>query len=246
VAASNQKEIIMTLTQRIHVVRAATAEDRLHALQVLKATYREEKNWVKDEAKVFPSEDLGDPQVSWFVVYVEMGPVGVLRVLYDPPLETYRDYGLKQISPGLDVEDFVRSHRIAEIGRFAVLPEYRKYSVVVVRLMGSASQETVARGFTHYITDIFEGERHSPYLFHTRVMGFRAVATHDIGELNCPNRRITMILDLKAAYLRLRRSQSWVFRLLTQSWSDDLHQRMLLGAPEAADNSSCPKEKAYS
>jgi hypothetical protein len=216
----------MTLRQRIHVVRAATAEDRLHALQVLKATYREEKNWVQDEARVFPPEDLRDGQVSWFVVFMDDQPVGVLRVLYDPPLEAYREYGLKQIRPGLDVEDFVRSHRIAEIGRFAVLPGYRKFSVVVVQLMGAASQETVSRGYSHYITDIFEGERHSPYHFHTRVMGFHAVATHDVGELNCPNRGITMILDLKEGYQRLRSSQSWVFRMLTQGWSEEAHQRM--------------------
>lgn len=236
----------MTLRQRIHVVRAANADDRLHALQVLKATYREEKNWVKDEAKVFPPEDLRDGQVSWFVVFMDDQPVGVLRVLYDPPLEAYREYGLKQIRPGLDVEDFVRSHRIAEIGRFAVLPEYRKYSVVVVQLMGAASQETVSRGFSHYITDIFEGERHSPYHFHTRVMGFHAVATHDVGELNCPNRRITMILDLKEAYQRLRNSQSWAFRMLTQDWNEEAHKRMQQsnGVAQGTGGEGCASESS--
>ncbi|HOW68283.1 MAG TPA: GNAT family N-acyltransferase [Candidatus Paceibacterota bacterium] len=236
----------MTLRQRIHVVRAANADDRLHALQVLKATYREEKNWVKDEAKVFPPEDLRDGQVSWFVVFMDDQPVGVLRVLYDPPLEAYREYGLKQIQPGLDVEDFVRSHRIAEIGRFAVLPEYRKYSVVVVQLMGAASQETVSRGFSHYITDIFEGERHSPYHFHTRVMGFHAVATHDVGELNCPNRRITMILDLKEAYQRLRNSQSWAFRMLTQDWNEEAHKRMQQsnGVAQGTGGEGCASESS--
>lgn len=221
----------MTLKERIRVLRAVTDADRIHALQVLKATYRDEKNWVKDETNVFAPEDLGSDQVSWFVVFVDNKPVGVLRVLYDPPLQTYREYGLKQISPGIDIEAFIRKNRIAEIGRFAILPEYRKYSVVVVSLMGVASGETVGHGFTHYITDIFEGERHSPYHFHTHVMGFQAVAMHDVGELNCPNRRITMILDLKEAYHRLRVSHAWVFRLLTEGWDESWHQRMLDGNP---------------
>ena len=94
-------------------------------------------------------------------------------------------------------------------------------------LMGAASKETVERGFGHYITDVFEGEKHSPYKFHRRVMGFEPVATHDVGELNCPNRRITMILDIKAGYNRLRKEQNWVFRLLTESWNESLHQKLL-------------------
>jgi hypothetical protein len=230
----------MTLKERIHVSRAVTDADRIHALTVLKATYRDEKNWVKDETFVFAPEDLRNKHVSWFVVFADTQPVGVLRVLYDPPLETYREYGLQQIVPGIDIERFIRSNRIAEIGRFAILPEYRKYSAVVVALMGAASGETVANGFTHYITDIFEGERHSPYHFHTRVMGFQAVATHEVGELNCPNRRITMILDLKEAYHRLRTTHQRVFRLLTGSWDQSWHQLMFDGVPPVSSQPEQP------
>ena len=217
----------MTLKDRVTVKRVETESARADALTVLQATYRQEKNWVSDESNVFPVEDLSNSSVSWFVVYVDVAPVGVLRVLYDPPLELYRDYGFKQIGQGIDVEAFIRSHRIAEVGRFAVLPEYRKYIMVVVRLMGAASKETVSLGYTHYITDIFEGERHSPYQFHTHVMGFEPVATHDVGELNCPNRRITMILDLRASYQRLRTAQNWIYRLLTENWDPALHDRLL-------------------
>ena len=84
-----------------------------------------------------------------------------------------------------------------------------------------------ARGVTTALTDIFEGEQHSPYLFHTRVMGFEPVATHDEIELNCPNRRVTMVLDLQAAYRRLRRSGGWLFRYLTADWSEALHRRLV-------------------
>jgi len=64
----------------------------------------------------------------------------------------------------------------------------------------------VTRGYTHVITDVFEDDPHSPLGFHTRVMGFRPVGTHDHGDLNCKNRRITLLLDLKSSSQRLRRA----------------------------------------
>jgi hypothetical protein len=57
-------------------------------------------------------------------------------------------------------------------------------------------------------------------------MGFAPVATHDHGELNCRSRRITLILDLKAAYRHLRHRQSWIFRSLTADWDEGLHRRL--------------------
>ena len=90
---------MITLKQRVKVIRATTQEDRIQALKVLQATYREEKNWVPDEEKVFAESDLSDETVSWFVVFVDELPVGVLRVLYDPPLEQYKEYGLKTLMP---------------------------------------------------------------------------------------------------------------------------------------------------
>lgn len=216
----------LSLKKRTRVTRVNTEADRLAAITVLKATYHDEKNWVANEQKMFLNQDLDDPKVSWFLVYVEEKPVGVLRVLFELPLDVYKDYGFKQLDKGVDIEAFVKANKIAEIGRFAVLPEYRKYIVVVGALMREASKETVSRGFTHYITDIFEGEKHSPYLFHTRVMGFIPVATHDVGELNCPLRRITMVLDIKAAYNRLRTSNGFVFRFLTEDWDETLHEKL--------------------
>ncbi len=52
------------------------------------------------------------------------------------------------------------------------------------------------------------------------------IATHDHGELNCRSRRITMVLDLKAAYRRLRDGRGWVFRTLTADWDEGLHGRL--------------------
>jgi ribosomal protein S18 acetylase RimI-like enzyme len=217
----------LSLSNKVNVIKVQNAEDRDRAVQVLKSTYDQEKQWIYDADKFFPTEDLEHDDVSWFVSQVEDLPVGVLRVMYNPPLELYKEYGFQKLESGLDVEEFVKNNRIAEIGRFAVLPEYRRYIVVVAALMRAASQETVERDYSHYVTDIFEGEKHSPYEFHTRVMGFKPVATHDVGELNCPNRRITMVLDIREAYNRIKSKQKWIFRFLTKGWGEELHAKLL-------------------
>jgi hypothetical protein len=216
----------MPIKKTVQVRRMNTEMIRRDALQVLAATYREEKHWIEDEDKALPREELDNRSVSWFVVYASAEPVGVVRVLYDPPLALYREYGLRSIGAKLDIDQFLASHRIAEIGRFAVLPAYRKYMVVVAMLMRAASRETIELGYSHYVTDVFEGEQHSPFFFHTRVMGFQPVATHDTGELKCLNRRITLILDLEAAYRRLRLANNWIYRLLTEDWPPELHHRL--------------------
>lgn len=216
------------MTRDLNVKRVASAEDRRDALAVLKATYLDEKQWVHTEDQMFPANDLAREEISWFTCYRGDRPVGVVRVLYEPPIELYREYGFSQLDAAaeIDVEAFVAKHRIAEIGRFAVIPEYRRFVVFAASLMRAASEETVRRGFSHYVTDVFEGEAHSPYDFHTRVMGFVPVATHEIGELNCDHRRITLILDLRQAYARLSRSKNKIYRMLTAGWSEDMHHRL--------------------
>jgi hypothetical protein len=124
------------------------------------------------------------------------------------------------------VEDFIRRHRIAEIGRFAMVPRYRRRLTVAAALMRAATTETVARRYTHFVTDVFEDDPHSPYRFHTRVMGFFPVATHDAGELQCRSRRITLVLDLRASYKRLKARSNWLYRYLTTPWDGAFHRRM--------------------
>jgi hypothetical protein len=218
----------------IHVQRITDESARQQALTVMRAIYRDEKNWVQADEKLIAVADLQRPEVSWFLASVGETPVGVLRVLYEPPLELYKAYGFKVVAKGIDLDAFIRHNRIAEIGRFAILPEQRRNVRVAGSLMCAAARDTVERGFTHYITDVFEGEQHSPYEFHTRVMGFQVVATHDTGELNCPCRRITLVLDLKQAYQRLRAANNWAFRTLTAGWPESLHERILALRPVAA------------
>ena len=214
------------MLKKSKVIRVADAQTRQDALVVLRATYRDEKGWVEQAESQLPESDLTNPQVSWFIVYRGREPAGVLRVYYDPPVAQYRAYNVTLLNLELDVDRFLTTNHIAEIGRFAICPRYRRSLLIAVALMRAATRDTVERGFTHYITDVFEDDPHSPYGFHTRVMGFAPVATHEHGELHCKSRRITLILDLKAAYNHLRRRQSWIFRSLTADWDEGLHRRL--------------------
>jgi ribosomal protein S18 acetylase RimI-like enzyme len=206
--------------------RVADEADRRRVIEVLTATYLDEKHWVKDPAAQIPQADLDSDTIAWFVVSVGDRAAGALRVLYDPPLAQYATYGLKLLDPSLRVDEFIKHHRIAEVGRFAVKPEFRGRFTIAAALMRAATEETVARGYTHLVTDVFEDDPHTPYGFHTRVMGFAPVATHEVGELHCHSRRITLILDLRSAYKRLKERDNWVFRFLTSRWDDALHRRL--------------------
>ncbi len=214
------------MLKKSKVVRVDDAETRGHALEVLRSTYQDEKRWVDQAESQLPESDLGSPHISWFVAYRGAVPAGVLRVYYEPPVAQYRAYNVTLLDKALDVDRFLANNRIAEIGRFAIVPRHRRNLLIAVALMRAATRETVERGFTHYITDVFENDPHSPYGFHTRVMGFFPVATHDHGELHCRSRRITLILDLKAAYRQLKGRQNWIFRSLTADWDEGLHRRL--------------------
>lgn len=217
----------MTDDARVTSERVIDEAGRRLVIEVLGETYQREKCWVSDPAAQFPGTDLVRDDIAWFIAFSRDRPAGVLRVLYDPPVAAYAEYGLEMIDDRLDVQAFLAAgHRIAEIGRFAVLPRYRNSLMVAAALMRAATEESVARGYTHFITDVFEDDPHSPYGFHTRVIGFLPVATHAVGELNSASRRITLVLDLKAAYARLKRSGNWIYRYLTGRWSPALHQRL--------------------
>lgn len=211
----------------IVAARVLDEPSRQGVIEILAATYQREKGWVANPAEQIPPGDLTRSDVSWFLARSRNKPVGALRVHYAPSLEQYASYGFKMIDPNFNVEDFLRRARIAEVGRFCVLPESRGGIAIVAALMRSVTHETVERGFTHLITDVFEGDPHSPYNFHTRVLGFRPVATHDRGELNTDSKRITLLLDIKAAYRSLSAGKGWLFRYLTDEWDASMHRRLV-------------------
>ena len=215
----------MKKKSQINAVRVSDEKHRQYALEVAQATYVKEKQWVQTAEELFPASDLKDTTLSWFLATVDGVPAGILRVDYAPSLEPYLEYGDVVFEIPIDVEAFIKTNRIADIGRFAVVPSYRRQMRVALALMNAATYDTVRRDYTHYVTDIFEGEAHSPYLFHTRVMGFVPVASRSEGELNCKHRRITLLMDLAKSYTELKKENHRLFDILTDGWDEAMHDR---------------------
>jgi len=210
----------MSAHDKVSVSRVDSLPRREQALAVLRSVYRDEKGWVPEADRLLPEEDLGRNGVAWFVAHEGGVPLGVVRVLFDLPLDLYRAYGLKFLSSELDVDRLLRECRIAEVGRFAVLPECRGDFLIAAHLIRAVARETLARRLTHLVTDVFKDDPNSPYKFHSRVLGFQPVATHDQGELSVRGQRITMLLDIRRAYERLRTKRNWVFRFIADGWDD--------------------------
>lgn len=216
----------MRILRLTRAKRVASESDRQKALAVMRATYQREKGWVHDVEPMFPKEDLARDDLSWFIATRRNEAMGVLRVLYDPPIEQYQKYGLTAIDGTVPAYDLIKSECIAEVGRFAVIPERRTGIGVVLSLMRAATREIVSRGYTQLVTDVFENDPHSPLQFHTRIIGFRPVATHEVGELSFKGRRITLLLDIKIAYQTLKSRGTWFFRAMTKDWTDVMHKRL--------------------
>jgi hypothetical protein len=216
----------MSLKNDLTVVKIRTPEERQQALDVCAIVYHDEKRWVMNIEEFLPLEDLGSEDVSWFAAKLDGQTLGVTRVLYKLPLELYDDYGLELMDKSIDVSTFLARNRIAEVGRFAVLPEYRGKIKVAAALMRACVTETVRRGFTHFITDVFEDDPNTPHGFHKRVLGFREVATHTHGELNCESRRITMLLDFREAYASAKNRKGWLYKYIMSEWDESIKDRL--------------------
>jgi hypothetical protein len=194
-------------------------------LQVVEQVYRQEKNWIRSVDQEIPAKIGDDPRTSWFLAAANNHPAGVLRLFYDPPLELPPECRAT-FKKGFDPRTLATSGRFVEIGRFMILPEYRKKIFVAIRLMGAAVKEVVERNYTHFITDVFEGEPHSPLKFHTRILGFEVIGQHLYGELNCSLTRIILTLDILKAYQRLKAQRNRIYWSLTDGIRGTLDARL--------------------
>jgi hypothetical protein len=137
-----------------------------------------------------------------------------VRPTSDPVLDLSESCHIRFV-PGIDLDVIKAAGRYVEIGRFMILPEFRRQYRVALRLMRAATAEVVERNYTHFITDVFDGEEHSPLNFHTRVLGFEVVGSHLFGELNCNSTRIILTLDILKLYNRVKDSRSRIYHELT-------------------------------
>lgn len=203
-----------------------SAEDRERALQVVAAVYLAEKQWIRNAGSEIPENVAERMDQSWFLVAVDDEPAGVIRLVYDPSLEMPAEYGVT-LEPHVDLDGLKRHGRFVDIGRFMIVPSYRRNIRVVMRLMRAAIVEVVSRGYTHFLTDVFEEDPHSPLHFHTRVLGFERIGTHRFGELACASSRILLILDIARAYHRLRAQDNKIWKELGEGVWDVMEGRPL-------------------
>jgi hypothetical protein len=199
----------------ITVSKVLTPRDREDALHVIGQVFVKEKHWMTDVHDQISEHPADAPRFSWFLARVNDRPAGVLRLLYDPSLELPEAFQVK-LAPGVAIETLQAAGRYVEIGRFMILPDYRKNYRVALRLMRAASAEVIERDYTHFITDVFEGERHSPLNFHTRVLGFEVIGSHVFGDLNCSSTRIILTLDILKLYNRIKGSKNRIYRELAE------------------------------
>lgn len=197
--------------------RVVDAASRAAALAIVREVYLEEKGWLVDADSELPETELGSSgssPTSWFLARCGGEPAGVVRLTYDPSLELPSAAGV-EIDTDIDLDLLARSGRFVEIGRLMISPRFRSRAAVVLALMRAALAEVVGRGYTHLLTVVFEDDPHSPYGFHTRVLGFERIGSHRYGELACASRRILLTLDIARAFDRLRGPRAKLVQALT-------------------------------
>jgi hypothetical protein len=216
------------LIPRIRAVKVKTAEDIRDALKVISEVYMKEKRWISSLDDQIPGDLEQHPEVSWFLVRLNKKPAGVLRLLYDPALEFPPEFKV-ELDKNVNIEKLKLEGRFVEIGRFMIIPEYRTYILIALRLMRAAIREVVEKDYTHFITDVFENEPNSPLKFHTRILGFEIIGRHLFGDLNCSCTRIILTLDILKAYKRLKERRSSIYRTITGGISDLLDKKLIAG-----------------
>lgn len=208
----------------ITVSRIVTPQERLEAIAVIEEVFVKEKRWIAEVHGQIAEAPSADMRCSWFLARVGERPAGVMRLQYDPSFDLPESCQAS-FEPGVDPEQLQAVGRYAEIGRFMILPQYRRQPLVALRLMRAATAETIERGYTHFVTDVFENEANSPLNFHTRVLGFEVVGRHLFGELDCSSTRIILTLDIVKLYHRVKGKRNRVYRELTDGLAALLERR---------------------
>ncbi|TCL70106.1 acetyltransferase (GNAT) family protein [Hydrogenispora ethanolica] len=209
----------------ITTLKVCDETTRSQALQVIEQVYLKEKQWIRLPENEIPHNIGESAQYSWFLALVNQKPAGVIRLVYDPSLEFPPELEVT-LDAGVDLDRMARECRVADIGRFMIAPEFRKNIRVVLKLMRAAIQEVVERGYTHFLTDVFESDPNSPLHFHTKILGFERIGSHLRGELNCSSTRIILTLDILKAYQRLRERKDKIYLEVTEGIRELLDEKL--------------------
>lgn len=215
--------------KKIKVIKVCDNKTRSEALKIMKRVFLQEKHWIRSIEDQIPEGHISDFRYSWFLAKIQNQPAGLLRLVYDPSLKIPEKFK-PSFSEGVNLEKLADGNRWVEVGRFMIVPEFRRYFRIALQLMRTAVKEVVERDFTHFITDVYENELHSPYHFHTRILGFERIGTHLYGELHCPCTRIILILDILKAYHRLKNARSRISDIILADVRNILEKKLKMPA----------------
>jgi hypothetical protein len=219
------KEEIMMAFAEIETHKILSPNSRFQALKVIEAVYLQEKHWILQPENEIPVNIAQSQQTSWFLALVDRQPAGVIRLGYDPPLVYSPEMGIT-LKQGVNLSKMAAECKMVDIGRFMIIPQYRKNTRIALKLMRAAIQEVVGRGYTHFITDVFETDSTSPLRFHTKILGFEVIGSHLRGELNCSSTRIILTLDILKAYQRLKKRKDRVYYEVTEGLRERLDAKL--------------------
>jgi hypothetical protein len=211
----------MTSIRRAQIdpTKILTADDRRAAMEVVREVYLEEKRWISETEREIPPNTPEIDDKSWFLTRVDGEPAGVIRLVYDPPLELPAEMEV-ELDPGVDLREMATGKRFVEIGRFMIRRKYRGKIRVVTNLIQGACREVLERGYSHFLTDVYDGDPHSPLGFHTRVLGFERIGTHRHGELDVDYVRIILVLDIVRSWRRMIERKDRLFREMSAGLGD--------------------------
>lgn len=209
----------------IKVVKVRDSESRTQALQVIEEVYLREKKWLREPEQEIPLNIEESGKHSWFLALLNKKPAGLIRLTYDPSLEFPPELEVT-LEKDVDINKLTVECKLVEIGRFMIRPEFRKNIRVALKLMRAAIKEVVERGYTHFLTDVFEDEPNSPLHFHTKILGFERIGSHLRGELNCSYKRIILTLDILKAYQRLKMRNDKIYKEVTEEIRELLEARL--------------------
>jgi hypothetical protein len=212
----------MSVIQTFKVEDSTTREQ---AIQVITKVYLREKNWISLPESEISTEISTSTKYSWFIATVNGKPAGVIRLAYDPSLEFPAELGVT-LNQDIDLVQLAKDCKMVEIGRFMIIPEYRKNIRVALRLMRASIKEVVERGYSHFLTDVFENDPHSPLHFHTKILGFERIGSHLRGELNCSSTRIILTLDILKSYQKLKERKNKIYQEVTEGIRELLDERL--------------------
>ena len=199
---------------KITTVKVTDKGSRIQAMKVIEEVYIKEKGWISTTEGQIPENPAEDGRASWFLARINGKAAGVLRLFYDPPLHLPKEYALT-LNEGIDIDLMAKQGRFVDIGRFMILPQYRRNVRVALKLMRIALKEVLEKNYTHFFTDVYEGEPNSPLHFHTHALGFEIIGKHLYGDLNCSCTRILLTMDIIKAYEKLKERKCKVYHALT-------------------------------